>query len=373
MRMNLTVVAIGIVLVLGIAMAGLGQESTSPEIKATELPEAVLEAVETTFDECDALTSEIIGANGNMEIEFETTISMTFVNEGAGFKNSVGYFTYDTTGAILEQHTVFDNFSGTGPGLAGGGELNPGDSIEIGTFAPGQNIGFFLLADGFRNDNARMWSTVEQLNSDGKDHDAVMTIEEVGMLIGFEDLYNLGDRDYNDAILLITAIIEAVADNPGLPVEEVVEISLAEEISQRLGISETEARDIISEHGSFASQRAFDAATTADSFWSALLGYDVLNGAVAGGGGVAGDSLLIDFQLRNPVTGMLVTEEHISLTIVEQPSNIVDVVVVTFNEEFESYSFDLQSLNLAPGNYDLYLGFSNGTTKLISLVIPEVV
>lgn len=374
MRMNRFFAYIA-VLLLGLSIVAVADDAEEKtfEVQASELPAAVLEAVENTFQERGALTSEIINASGNIDIEFDTTISMTFVGEGAGFKNSVGYFTYNELGEILEQHTVFENFSGTGSGLAGGGDLNVGDTVEIGTFQPGENVGFFLLADGFRTANAKQWSTIESMNSDGKDHDAVLSIEEIGMLIGFEDLRNLGDRDYNDAMLLITTVIQALeedlAEEEASPVE-----TAAANTSAVLGISNAEARKLVQEYGLYAANRAAENATDAETFWASLMGYDVLSTAIAGGGGSVGtDAMYIDFQLRNPVSGTAVEEEHVMLTIVADPNNIIDVVRMPFNHETESYSFNLRSLDLIPGNYSLYIGFGNGSTsKVIQLVVPDL-
>jgi hypothetical protein len=382
MRMRYTL-GVGLVLMLGIALVGLGEDNDSQPfvVENIELPDSVVEAVETTFKERGALSSDILDTSGNFGIESETTLSMTFVGEGAGYKNSVGYFTFDSLGVILEQHIVFENFSGAGKGLAGGGDLIPGDTVEIGTFAPGVNVGFFLLANGFRKKNAPMWTTLEDLNVDGKDHDAVLPIADAGLLIGFEDLRNLGDRDYNDALLLITAVVMAIEEDPedqlgqrrqSLP--SLFEQALLD-LSVLLSVSSQEAREIVQDHGLFAVRRALAASTDPDAFWGALLGYDVVGAptAIGGGGEDNHASLFMDFQLHHPVTGELVEDEHVTVTIVRQPNNVIDVVVVPFNPETECYSLDLRGLNLDPGTYDLHLGFGNKTAhQLMSIVIPAV-
>ena len=373
MRMNRYFVGIA-VLLLGLSMFAVAEvaEEKTFEVHSTELAAEVLDAVENTFKERGALTSEILGTSANIEVEIETTISMTFVGEGAGYKNSVGYFTYNSLGEILEQHTVFANFSGTGKGLAGGGDLNVGDTVEIGTFQPGEKVGFFLLANGFRRKNAPMWSTVESMNYDGKDHDAVMEIEEIGTLIGFEDLRNLGDRDYNDAMLLITSIVHALEEDLA-EIEQSPFAAAASNTSAVLGISEAEAMKVVNEYGIYAASKAAENASDAESFWASLLGYDVLQSAVAGGGGAAGvDAMYIDFQLHNPVTGNAISTEHVSVTVVDENNNIVEIARVAFNDVSESYTYDLHGLDLEPGNYDLYLGFGNGTSQMFSLVVPEL-
>jgi len=392
------IVGFAIMLVLGTMWVGFAEENEQG-IYSTDLPQAVQDAVDTTFKERGALTSEILDTNANFEIEVETTLSMTFVGEGAGYKNSVGYFLYDEAGEILEQHVVFDNFSGNGKGLAGGGSLNPGDTIDIGTFGAGTRVGFFLLANGFRKSNAPMWTTIKELNADGKDHDAALSLENVGTLIGFEDLKNLGDRDYNDALLLVSAVMAAV-ETDDVSIEEIIEAiadvdpELAEtleqttesedahaqidseqviaEVSEYVGVSTQEARGLLKEHGASAVQRAVAGATDADAFWAEMHGYDVVSSPIAGGGGAVGtSSMWIDFELRNPATGHVVESEFVTLTVIRVPDHVVEIVVVPYNQETRTYLFDLSTLELEAGEYELHMDFNHGPTRLMSLYVPE--
>lgn len=381
MRMRNTVVC-GLVvgLLMGLGVVGLAEETT--EMYNVGLSDSVTQAVEDTFAEKKNLTSEIVDASGVFAIEQETSISMTFVGEGAGYKNQVGFFTFDNEGAVLSQTVVFENFSGTGKGLAGGGSLNAGDTFDIGTFEPGENVGFFLVANGFNRKNAPSWYTISALNSDGKDHDAVMETED-GTLIGFEDLKNLGDRDYNDALMFVTTVVtepvldETVAEGDVSQASAPSATDLAAQgVASLLGLSDSDAREIVLEYGPIVVNRALEYAADGDEFWSSVLGYDVLGELTAAGGGGTVDSgtsgYLVSVQLRSPITGEPVTTEHISLTIVESPSNIVDIVVVPFVEATGSYTFDLRSVDLAPGVYDLYLGFENGTHHLMTLIVPTL-
>ncbi len=428
MRMKLSFTGFGLVLLLGVSFLGVAeQEATGQgEIFQTGLPTEVHEAVDTQFLQPRTPSVERITTSGNLEVEFAKTVSMTFVYESAGFRNSVGYFTYDEEGTILEEHTVFENFSGTGPGLLGGGTLNPGDTMTIGSFAPGERIGFFLIANGYRNADGRRWYTLPEHNADGKDHDAVVVLENIGRLIGFEDLWNLGDRDYNDAMFLVTTaidtleeegseitideIIDAVAEEDEALAEQLQEALDAQEdeedldeeseeapVAQKkpyesplsvatqqvrdfLGISEQQAQTLVSEHGLFAVMSALSTAVDSDSFWSGVLGYERLDNRVAGGGGASEDDpslFMLDFQLRHPVTGELIASEHVTLTVAQSVltsdgllNNILDVVVVPFNHETQSYTYDLRSLSLASGFYELCLGFTNGTHEVFGVYLP---
>jgi hypothetical protein len=142
-----------------------------------------------------------------------------------------------------------------------------------------------------------------------------------------------------------------------------------------LDIPMQEARQILSDHGLLAVRRALDEAKGPDTLWSALLGYTIEGTpAAVGGGGVVQDSAMyMDFQLRNPVTREAVESEHVTLTIVRQPNNVLDILVVPFDPARGCYSLDLRGMDLDPGAYDLYLDFGNGTSQqLLSLYVPAL-
>lgn len=388
MRIRFNTAGIGLALLLALALAVSAQdgESVGYEVVSGELPSGVLEAVVESFTEYGALDSALVDNDGNFELDVETTFSISFVGEGAGNKNSVGYFTYDADGAVTEEQIVFANYSGTGSGLAGGGELSPGDTVTIGTFSPGENVGFFLISNGYYNETYPHFYTVSELNSDGLDHDAVISLGELGTVIGFEDLKNLGDADYNDALLLITAAVAAMEEDPELALENAGEgaaggtvlsdiQAAAEEVSRLLGISISDANAVLSEYGLIRVKQALRYAADAGSFWSGLLGYDVLHASAAGGGGSVDGSASsdwVDVQLRNPITGEEVTTELVTLTVVEESGNILDVVVAAYNPATGTYAYDLGVFDLAPGQYELYLGFGNGTHHLMTVFVASV-
>src|SRR5690606_10324390 len=70
--------------------------------------------------------------------------------EGAGYRNSLGFYTIDASGRIGNVQMLAQNLSGTGDGVFGGGGFNPGDLIaNLGVLAAGTRIGFFIVADGY--------------------------------------------------------------------------------------------------------------------------------------------------------------------------------------------------------------------------------
>jgi hypothetical protein len=150
----------------------------------------------------------------NIHLLSDAEVNVTFVDEGAGYKNSFGYFVYDDSENILYEQTIFANASERG----GGGRLRPGDTVSLGTFDEGTNIGFWVQANGYRNPNGYTYYSLDQYNPDGLRHIAI--INDVGsqrLVIGFEDLYNLGDQDYNDVVFTFTDIPFYAIDTSKIP------------------------------------------------------------------------------------------------------------------------------------------------------------
>lgn len=85
-------------------------------------------------------------------LECSTTVWVTFVSEGAGYRNVLGFYTYDlnspptSTNDIETITVIFPNTSFQGSG----GGLHAGNKVEIGTFPENTGIGWVLIADGFR-------------------------------------------------------------------------------------------------------------------------------------------------------------------------------------------------------------------------------
>lgn len=163
-----------------------------------------------------------IAANNESNIEITETadVWMTFVHEGAGYRNSIGFYKYHknnppTTTADINNITIaFPNLSYTNSG----GGLVSGDKIYLGTVGPDTMIGFILLANAYNTSNASVGNGVGQyystddLNPEStpskRSHNVILWDEsEERMVIGFEDLNrNSGsDDDFNDAIFYITS------------------------------------------------------------------------------------------------------------------------------------------------------------------------
>lgn len=143
---------------------------------------------------------------------------VTFVSEGAGYKNVLGYYKYNvgsppaTAAAIDSIHIIFPNVSF----LNSGGGLASGNRVHLGVFAPGTVIGWALFGNGFVNGNITtgLWGLYsdQQLNPEGtaalRKH--AVLLNDIGrekFLLSFEDTrrdWNV-DNDFNDAIFYVTA------------------------------------------------------------------------------------------------------------------------------------------------------------------------
>ncbi len=166
-------------------------------------------------------------AETNTNIIKKADVWVTFVHEGAGYKNVLGYYTYSTNNPpssindISKLNIVFPNvsFSGSGGGLVSG------DKVYLGQFDPGVSIGWFVVANGYLSTTqtvgAGNWIVFSdpnlnpEPNASQRNHMVQLYDETRDLIIlGFEDILrnNSGcDNDFNDAIFYVTANpIEAI-------------------------------------------------------------------------------------------------------------------------------------------------------------------
>jgi len=176
------------------------------------------------------------GAQTNLNIVQTADIWMTFVSEGAGYKNSLGFYTYPTGNPpsspsdIDTLHIGFPNASFWGSG----GQLRSGDRIYLGRFKPGTTVGFALIADGFdtyknsiKQNNRIHYSDVALNPEDDaskKQHTVLLWDDKNELfLIGFEDLLRTqdSDNDFNDVVFYITSNpVEAISRENVNPIDK---------------------------------------------------------------------------------------------------------------------------------------------------------
>lgn len=153
--------------------------------------------------------------NENYEIELDENaeLSVVFISEGAGLKNSFGYYHYPTnnppeTVADIRSsmRIIFPNASE----LYSGGYLEAGDMVVLNEqFEAGTTVGFFLLAgaweDGNITDGVYQHYTYMDFNANGLQQHILMYDSICGCVtIGIEDIMSdRGDKDFNDLVFQV--------------------------------------------------------------------------------------------------------------------------------------------------------------------------
>jgi len=146
---------------------------------------------------------------------------VTFVHEGAGYRNALGFYTYPTDtppsspDQISDFTIIFPNVSYQGSG----GGLQTGNKVYLGQFSAGTSVGWFLVPNGWDSGalavNINDDKPIKYSNSNLNDftaevyrsHTVLLKNElEEKLLLGFEDIGRPGgDKDFNDAIFYISA------------------------------------------------------------------------------------------------------------------------------------------------------------------------
>ncbi len=147
----------------------------------------------------------------------EATVYITFIDEGAGWKNSLGTYTYPageppvSTDDINNKLLVYPNASRKNRG----GDLEPGATMRLlGSYPAGTTLGAFLVAHSWVGlDNAPggltegffTHYTNENLNINGLQQSLIFYDESCdAIILTFEDnKIPAGDKDFNDCIFKV--------------------------------------------------------------------------------------------------------------------------------------------------------------------------
>ncbi|MBN1650532.1 MAG: LruC domain-containing protein [Bacteroidales bacterium] len=161
----------------------------------------------------------------------ESDVYVTFVTEGAGYLNTLCFYTFNENNPpesiddIDEATIIFPNASFK----HSGGGLYSGDKVKIGEFDAGTSIGWLLIADGFDTkekdvkDGRNYFFSQKNLNPennpDNQQHIVLLKDEERDLfLIAFEDLERPdGDNDFNDVVFYVTSDPADGISNTGIP------------------------------------------------------------------------------------------------------------------------------------------------------------
>lgn len=154
-------------------------------------------------------------ANATLNITQKTAVTITFVQETAEYLNTVGYYTFPTNkpptkaSEISKITYIFPNCSA----LNSGGELLPGDKVNIGTFNAGTSIGFVLLENAYKPLThsiyiiGNQFCSADELNPENnpaiRRHVVILNYPVVNpklSLISFEDTDRANPQNDNDFV-----------------------------------------------------------------------------------------------------------------------------------------------------------------------------
>ena len=157
--------------------------------------------------------------NADLSLAVKSEVFITFMDEGTGFTNTLGYYLYKTGSSPKKaediQNIVY-MFPNSSKATLGG--LVAGDKISLGVIEAGTSIGFVLLEKAWNpltktvNTKAPHYCSNRELNPENRDelkqHTALFEYPaENKTIIGFEDINRTlpeCDHDFNDVVIYAT-------------------------------------------------------------------------------------------------------------------------------------------------------------------------
>jgi hypothetical protein len=149
-------------------------------------------------------------AQKRVELIKDSEVYVTYLAEGAGYRNSVAWYSYSvfsppTAGSQLELHALFPDVSSD--------ILTPGNRLKLQDepFPKGTVIGFVLIINGWQGyvdyDKQKLY-TDYNLNANKRQQHILFMEKTCGELVlAFEDnisLSDTADADYNDIIFTVS-------------------------------------------------------------------------------------------------------------------------------------------------------------------------
>ena len=166
---------------------------------------------------------------GNIALIEDAEVWVTFVHEGAGYRNALGYYTHKNENAPASKAQITDatvilpnvSYSGSGGSLVSGNRvqllyLDPATNKYSTVFPKGTTVAWFFIANSFVNSNSigagygTFYSDKRfnpETNIDKKKHNVILKDNARKLLlIGFEDINRetSSDEDFNDGVFYST-------------------------------------------------------------------------------------------------------------------------------------------------------------------------
>lgn len=163
--------------------------------------------------------------DNDIHVTKDGEVFVTFVHEGAGYKNSLAFYTYETKAGPPSQ-VADDDITLIFPNVSyrnSGGGLNTGDTVKIGYFSAGTSIGWVLISNAYNNRYGAVTNGINKfysennLNPDKSPHQQhfIQIALDDKIILGIEDLLRPdGDNDFNDAVFTVSSNpIDAIDKN----------------------------------------------------------------------------------------------------------------------------------------------------------------
>ena len=198
-----------------------GTDAPANDFLRNELPDLTA-FIKTNFEEQNVFSGRSAKAIDptNLRLVTDASVRAYFVSEGAGYHNTLG-FNVDATGVtngdpklIFPDASSKDSFydPNSKSKRNKNNPLLPGDFVDLGSFTAGQSLDFFLIANGARG-GTHVYGPTTADNPDGINHLVAFSyaVEDSPYLVlGFEDLFGGGDKDFNDLMFVLDVGVENV-------------------------------------------------------------------------------------------------------------------------------------------------------------------
>jgi hypothetical protein len=185
-----------------------GSDAASAAFNKDALP-TLKSFANTNLREGNPMTNSDIHLNridpSKIKLNTATDVRAYFVGEGAGYHNTLGFNSKggNTSTLGIDPKLIFPDASERASGVRTTSEpLKSGDFVNMGNFTANTQLNFFLMANAV-NGGSSIYST-NHINPDKIVHAVAFTMPGTPyLLIGFEDLFGGGDRDYNDILFTL--------------------------------------------------------------------------------------------------------------------------------------------------------------------------
>jgi hypothetical protein len=212
-----TKIAIYLVLLLSLALEGCRHN-----LPIDEVPDDIIASVPcpTLYDRIFQLFPEHVKVKDNVLFSAEaqkqiiltkeSEVYVTYLSEGAGYRNTFGWYSYDknsppSSASEIQLNVLFPDVSRFV--LESGSRLKIGD----GKFKAGTVVGFFLIVggweEGYINRDKPKVYTDFRFNPDGTQQHILFQEKTCGdIVLAFEDLPldGVSDRDFNDMLFTVS-------------------------------------------------------------------------------------------------------------------------------------------------------------------------